>query len=78
MSDQIIEGKRRKMSEKSDLKLDESSVDLTRDKILEREFARIKDVSQHQQIVQTFNCKFFYFFNICETDSPSHQPFLKN
>ena len=37
----------------------EEDISESRDEILDKEFAKIKDIPRHQEILQTFNCKLF-------------------
>jgi len=55
MSDQIMEGKRRKFLAENPVLGD---FDLSRDEILEQEFSKIKDMSKQQEIIQMFNGEF--------------------
>lgn len=67
MSDQIIEGKRRKiLSENPDSSESEVEAQFSevKDEILQREFQKIRDIKPDQMIVQTFNGEFL-----------SHAPF---
>lgn len=65
MSDQIIEGKRRKFLAENPVLGD---FDMSRDEILEQEFSKIKDMTKQQEIVQMFNgehLKSFHIKTIC-------------